>query len=80
MATDHQESLPNLLAKARERAAEHAEYALQLEEIRVKREALILAALAAGATHAELAAVTGLTRGRIGQIAQRGETPRTDDT
>lgn len=36
------------------------------------RNALILAAIAEGWTHAQIAAATGMTRSRVGQIALRG--------
>jgi DNA-binding NarL/FixJ family response regulator len=38
------------------------------EEARAERNALVLRALAAGWTHAQIAEATGLSRGRIGQI------------
>lgn len=41
------------------------------EELRLERNALILEALEAGWTHAKIAEATGLTRGRVGQLAQR---------
>ena len=40
------------------------------EAKREQRNTAVRAALAAGLTHAEIARVTGLSRGRIGQIAQ----------
>jgi DNA-directed RNA polymerase specialized sigma24 family protein len=42
------------------------------EALREERNALVLAALRAGWTHAQISEATGLSRGRIGQIAQRG--------
>jgi hypothetical protein len=39
------------------------------EELREARNAAVRAALAEGWTHARIAEATGLTRGRIGQIA-----------
>lgn len=45
-------------------------HAKQAEQQREQRNALILEALSAGLTHAEIAGVTGLSRGRIGQLAQ----------
>lgn len=39
------------------------------EIAREARNAALLEALAAGMTHAQIAEATGLTRGRIGQIA-----------
>jgi hypothetical protein len=41
------------------------------ESRRQQRNAAVRAALATGCTHAEIARVTGLSRGRIGQIAHR---------
>jgi hypothetical protein len=41
------------------------------EELRLERNQLVREALAEGWTHARIAEATGLTRGRIGQIAQR---------
>ena len=41
------------------------------ETAREERNAAVRAALEAGWTHARIAAATGLTRGRVGQIAQR---------
>lgn len=42
----------------------------EAEKLRERRNQLIRAALASGLTHAQVSEVTGLTRGRIGQIAQ----------
>lgn len=39
------------------------------EDARAARNAAVCAALAAGWTHAKISEATGLTRGRIGQIA-----------
>jgi transcriptional regulator with XRE-family HTH domain len=44
--------------------------ALRAESRREERNAAVREALAAGWSHAEVARVTGLSRGRIGQIAQ----------
>jgi hypothetical protein len=41
------------------------------EEAREQRNATVREALKAGWTHARIAEATGLTRGRIGQIAMR---------
>lgn len=41
------------------------------EEAREARNGLVREALDAGWTHARIAEVTGLTRGRVGQIAMR---------
>jgi len=40
------------------------------EALREKRNALVRQALAEGWTHARIAEATGLTRGRIGQLAK----------
>lgn len=40
------------------------------ERLRAERNALVQQALAAGWTHSRIAEATGLTRGRIGQMAQ----------
>jgi DNA-binding NarL/FixJ family response regulator len=45
--------------------------ARRTESKRAARNTAVREALAAGWTHAEIARVTGLSRGRIGQIAQR---------
>ena len=61
-------------AKARELGELSAMIRGQQEALRMheeKRNALVRAALAAGWTHAQISEATGLTRGRIGQIAQR---------
>jgi hypothetical protein len=42
------------------------------EALREERNTLVLEALRAGWTHAAVGAATGLSRGRVGQIAQRG--------
>jgi hypothetical protein len=39
------------------------------EKLRQERNAAVTRALEAGMTHAEVAAITGLSRGRIGQLA-----------
>lgn len=53
-------------AEARhQRASQHA------NEARIHRNAAIQAAMKAGWTHAQISQATGLTRGRIGQLAQR---------
>jgi len=45
-------------------ASQHA------EELREQRNHLVREALSAGMTHAQISEATGLSRGRIGQIAQ----------
>jgi DNA-binding NarL/FixJ family response regulator len=40
------------------------------EQLRRERNALILEALAAGWTHAQIAKATGMTRSRVGQLAK----------
>jgi hypothetical protein len=54
------------------RAAEAAYRAAfgRSEELRAQRNRAIRAAFAVGWTHAEIADATGLTRARVGQIAQ----------
>jgi DNA-binding NarL/FixJ family response regulator len=44
-------------------------------EARENRDRAILAALTEGYTHTQIAEATGLTRGRIGQIANRKDKP-----
>ena len=41
------------------------------EALRVKRDGLVIEALVEGWTHAQISEATGLTRGRIGQLAAR---------
>lgn len=43
---------------------------LRAEEAREARNAAVQEALSAGWTHARIAEATGLTRGRVGQLAQ----------
>lgn len=45
------------------------------DELREGRNRLVRAALAGGWTHARIARVTGLTRGRVGQIAMQEGKP-----
>lgn len=61
MSTGHRELAA---ATARARAATE-----QAEQLTRDRDALIVAALADGLTHVDIARATGLTRGRVGQIA-----------
>jgi DNA-binding NarL/FixJ family response regulator len=42
------------------------------EQAREKRNRIVREALGRGWTHTAIAEATGLTRGRVGQIAQRG--------
>lgn len=58
---------PADLAKAQ---AAHEAAARVFEETRAARNALVRAALAEGWTHARIAQHTGLSRGRISQIAK----------
>ena len=46
------------------------------EDARQERNRLVLEALQAGWTHARIAEATGLTRGRVGQIALTGAVRR----
>lgn len=50
--------------------ARYQRASLRYERTREERNALILKALDAGWTHAQIAEATGLSRGRVGQIAQ----------
>jgi hypothetical protein len=43
----------------------------ETRELRLARNTAIQTALQAGWTHAQISQATGLTRGRIGQLAQR---------
>lgn len=49
--------------------ARYQRAARRAEEARTARNRLLCAAIAAGWTHAQIAAATGLTRSRVGQIA-----------
>lgn len=50
---------------------DYREAVQRAEALRVLRNELVRHALAAGWTHARIAEATGLTRGRIGQLAQQ---------
>jgi hypothetical protein len=58
----------------RELEADYRRAAAVAEGRRETRNTAIRAAIAAGLTHAQIAEATGLTRGRIGQIAGRKDT------
>jgi DNA-binding NarL/FixJ family response regulator len=58
-------------AELRKAEARYQRAVRRSEEAREVRNAAVLAALAQGWTHARIAEETGLTRGRIGQIALR---------
>lgn len=45
---------------------------VKADDLRFHRDALVQQALQAGWTHARISEATGLTRGRIGQMAQKG--------
>lgn len=45
------------------------------EQAREARNAAVLAALNEGWTHAQIARAAGMTRGRVGQIAQARQSP-----
>lgn len=45
---------------------------VRYEASRLARDEAVRQALAEGWTHAKISEATGLTRGRIGQLAQRG--------
>jgi hypothetical protein len=59
-------------ADLRKAEARYQRAAARAEHARYQRNAAVRAALAEGWTHAAIAEATGLTRGRVGQIAQRG--------
>jgi hypothetical protein len=59
-------------AELRKAEARYQRAFRRAEEAREARNAAVRAALDAGWTHAAIAEATGLTRGRVGQIAQRG--------
>lgn len=60
----------NLLAvDLRKAERDYQRAAARAEEARTHRNALIAHALGGGWTHAQIADATGLTRGRIGQLA-----------
>lgn len=51
-------------------AGAHRRAAAKAERLMLERDELIVQALNQGLTHAQIAEATGLTRGRIGQLAQ----------
>lgn len=56
----------------RKAEARYQRASVRAEEARTERNALVRAALAEGWTHAQIAEATGLSRGRIGQMATAG--------
>lgn len=58
------------LDELRKAEARYVRALARAEEARLERNRLVFAALGAGVTHAQIAETTGLTRGRIGQLAQ----------
>lgn len=56
----------------RKAEAAHRAASRRSDEKREARNRAVRDALAAGWTHAQIAEATGLTRGRVGQIASRG--------
>ena len=54
----------------RKAEARYARASARSEALRAERNALVRQAVTDGWTHAQIAEATGLTRGRIGQIAQ----------
>jgi hypothetical protein len=66
LAHEHEITLAAELADI---AYQHKHARAEAERTRLRRNALIQHALKAGWTHAQIAETTGLTRGRIGQIA-----------
>jgi phage portal protein BeeE len=59
-------------AELRKAEARYQRAFARSEALRLERNALVLEALKAGWTHAAIAEATGMSRGRVGQIAQRG--------
>jgi hypothetical protein len=57
-------------AELRKAEARYQRAVRRSEEAREARNAAVQAALDAGWTHARISEATGLTRGRIGQLAQ----------
>lgn len=51
----------------------YASAAVRSEDLRRQRNDLVRQALAAGMTHAAIAELTGLTRGRINQLRQTSQ-------
>lgn len=70
MATTAQ-GVSTLKGKLLESSAGYRNHRDQAEEYRAARDDLIRKALKQGMTHSEIAEFTGLTRGRIGQFAQK---------
>lgn len=66
-ATQRCEAVTAIDLRQAERVYQHA--AAKAEAAREARNAVVRAALAEGWTHARISEATGLTRGRIGQIA-----------
>ncbi len=64
---------PSELRKAE---ARYQRAASRAEDARQERNRLVREALQAGWTHARIAEATGLTRGRVGQIALTGAVRR----
>jgi transcriptional regulator with XRE-family HTH domain len=57
------------LTEARKAEAAYQAAFRRAEDKRIARNYLVRRAIQAGCTHAEIAAATGLTRSRVGQIA-----------
>lgn len=61
----------SLEARLRRAEVDYQRSNRKADEKRRERNALVAEALAKGWSHGRIAAVTGLTRGRIGQMAKR---------
>lgn len=59
------------IAELHDREACYQQASLRAEQARADRNEAIRAALADGWTHAQISEATGLSRGRIGQLASR---------
>jgi DNA-binding NarL/FixJ family response regulator len=62
---------PLTAAELRKAEARYQRAFLRSEAMREQRNAAVREALREGWTHAQIAQATGLTRSRVGQIAQR---------
>lgn len=62
----------SLTNAARDLSRAYATQAAQAEHTRAERNQAIIDAVTTGATQADIARATGLTRGRIAQILSRG--------
>lgn len=60
--------MPDLEQRLRDAERRYQRSADRTEELRRERNALVREALAAGWTHARIAELTGLSRGRVNQL------------